>query len=153
MKFSCAALVRYVCFTIISFSVEPRRLRFTSEEVWTSPGRGQQGCNAALRAAQITNDPRKIDAAITAFDEALVDRGGASPKRRRRVARARGGLREFQILKHHGSGKARLEIAVCGRGRHQTRHWTIARHGPALPRRFRGNLKQPLRIQPELFRE
>src|SRR5215470_15273542 len=111
------------------------------------------GATPPSRAAQITNDPGKIDAAIAAFDEVLVDRGGASPKRRRRVARARGGLREFQILKHHGSGEARLEIAVCGRGRHQTRHWTIARHGPALPRRFRGNLKQPLRIQPELFRE
>src|SRR5437667_12518222 len=92
------------------------------------------------RAAQITNDAGKIDASIAAFDEALIDRRGASSKRRRRMGGTRSGLCEFQILKHHGRGEASLVIAVRRRGRHQAWDGAIARVGPALPSDLRGNV-------------
>src|SRR5262245_8270912 len=85
------------------------------------------------RSAQVTNDAGKIDAAVAAaFHEALVDRGGARAERGGGVRGARGGLRQLQVLEHHGRGEARLVVAVRGRRRYRPRDRAIARHRPAL---------------------
>src|SRR6516162_11193833 len=59
---------------------------------------GEAAQTQPSRSAQVTNDAGKIDAAVAAFHEALVDRGGARAERRGGVRRARGGLRQLQVL-------------------------------------------------------
>src|SRR5215471_8446674 len=102
-------------------------------------------------AAQETDDAGEIDASPAAVDKLLVDRGGSGAERRGGARFARGGLRQVQVLQHHGGGKSGLVIAVGGRGRYRSRHWAVVRYRPALPRRLRGNVEQLLRLEPELL--
>src|SRR4029450_5089195 len=108
------------------------------------------GFGVVLHCAQIADDPGEIDATVAAVDEPLVDGRRAGAERRGGARRARGGLRQLQILEHHRGGEARLVVAVRGRGRHQAGHRAVARHRPALPGRLRGNVEQLLRAAAEL---